>query len=69
MTVRTEALDGLFVVETEHNRYVGSVEPKPDGTIVVRSGMRGHPAVVTAAELVEVTPVAEHPDVIEVVLL
>lgn len=51
----------LVVVETDEERFLGTVEVLAD-VLVVRSGFRGHPARVAHEDVLRVTPVGEWSD-------
>ena len=51
----------LLVVETDEDRFMGSVEVLAD-VLVVRSGYRGHPTTVAHGDVVRITPVDEWVD-------
>lgn len=51
----------LFVVETDRDRFVGRVR-FVDGALHVLSGLRGHPPVVRAEDLVMIVPAEGYPD-------
>lgn len=53
----------IYVVETDTSTLLGSVELLGDGTLVVKSGFRGHPWIVRPDEVVEVIPAHRHPAV------
>lgn len=57
VTVTRELLasGAVLVVETDDDRYLGTVEVR-DGTLVVRSGFRGHPVVLPAESVVRLYP-------------
>ena len=44
----------VLVVDTEHARYLGTVEVR-EGDFIVRSGFVGRPVVLSASEVVSVT--------------
>jgi hypothetical protein len=60
---RRVALQGVYVVESDRGTFVGRVDTRPDGSLVVRSGLRGHPAHLRRDEIEAVIPAAKHPDV------
>ncbi|MCW2599484.1 MAG: hypothetical protein JWM02_1313 [Frankiales bacterium] len=51
----------LVVVETDDDRFLGSVDVQPD-VLVVRSGFVGRPILVAHEDVVRVTPFAEWTD-------
>jgi hypothetical protein len=52
----------LLVVETEDDAWIGTVEVTEDA-LVVRTGLRGHPAVVPLEDVERIIPATESPDV------
>ena len=51
----------LLVVDTDRDRFLGTVELRGD-TFVVRSGRRGRPVVVTVELVRRIVPAAHHAD-------
>jgi hypothetical protein len=55
--------DGLFVLETtDGEAWLGQLSCI-DGAVIVHSGFVGRPPQIPVAEVLAVTPAAEHPDV------
>jgi hypothetical protein len=52
---------GLYVVETEDDAHLGTVETS-DGTLTVRSGQVGRPVVLAANDVVRITPFIDETD-------
>lgn len=57
----------MTVETTDGQVYVGEVQSNRDGTITVRSGLRGHPVVLDPSDVVEVLPADRRNPHIEVV--
>ncbi len=53
--------DQLVVVETEEDHFLGMVDLLPDGIVRVRSGLRGHPHLLAAAEVTSIVLAEDHP--------
>ena len=53
--------DQLVVVETEEDHFLGFVDLLPDGIVRVRSGFRGHPHLLAAADITSVVLAEDHP--------
>lgn len=60
-TVKPLESDGLFVVETDDDHYLGALDTADDGRLWVRTGRRGHPVLLNRGDVVSITPAAEHP--------
>lgn len=52
----------VVVVETETDRYLGTVEIR-DGTLVVRSGYAGRPVVLDPGDVVSIAPAIDRASV------
>lgn len=50
----------LFVVETETDHFLGTIDTEGD-TLIVRSGLRGHPARVPLEEVEALILASVHP--------
>jgi hypothetical protein len=53
----------ILVVETEDDRFLGSVEPRGE-EFIIRSGFVGRPVIVHQADVMTLAPAAGHRDVI-----
>lgn len=54
----------LWVVDTVDNAYLGTIEHSGDN-LIVRTGLRGHPAVVPVEDVETITWADGHPDVVQ----
>jgi hypothetical protein len=52
----------LFVIETETDRYLGTLAVE-EGALVVHSGLVGRPPIIDLDTLLSIVPADDHPDV------
>lgn len=52
---------GIFVIETENDILLGTVEFAKGGKVIVRNGFVGRPRIIQVHEILELTPAENHP--------